>query len=288
MLPQRRSPRNPMMAGPFTGSHYLVQAMDRAAVVLRQFKPQPTLLADPHSEFRAEWQRDRLAAVDVDPVLRNHPPRESSTTLAMPWKTVVVPASRLRTLCESNDGTMAGHPAIWGMGPNRPAAKSNPLDVNERSTWRIRQSRCPGEGRFTDVVAGAYGERYAKYLYALDHRGLHIVREMTKCDASSRGIPLHSLLCEKAIVGGEIFFDAYDTGKVLINFGSARFPAESSEQAMRVAEFWLAIGYQTVVAMIPNREIGQGQYGFKDRYGENLQNMVFRTEEAQSRMLMCV
>ncbi len=220
--------------------------------------------------------------VHVDPTMRHHPPRTSDSTLAAPWKTVDVPASTLHLLREANYDEMPDHPFLWGMGANRPAANSNPLDTNERVTWKMKQLRRPGQGRFTDVAAGAYGERYSKYLFAIDHRGMHIVREMTKCDASSRGIPLHSLVCDQAIIGGEIFFDAEDTGKALINFGSARFPAESTEQAMKVAEFLLATGYDIVVAMLPDREIGNGQYGFKDRYGARLQNIVFRTAHQRS------
>ena len=45
------------------------------------------------------------------------------------------------------------------------------------------------------------------------------------------------------------------------------------------AEFLLALDYRTVIAMIPNRDLQQHPYGISDRYGTQVENMVFRCEE---------
>ena len=240
---------------------------------------------DPLHEHRVAWARSRQTRIRIDPMLWKEPPNTSDSTLAPPWRTVTVPRQTLRELIGPDYPYTRG-PAwpclssligYWGIGSGRAAANCNPLDVRRVLDEQIR-SRVPGQGPFNEVVRGPYGERYCKYLYVIDHEGMHIVREMTPCDFSSRGIALHSLMRDEAIVGGEIFFDAGDPGKVIINFGSARYPVTSNHQAERIAEFVLSIGYQTVVAAIPQREFLQGEYGLADRYGKDVANVVFVAE----------
>ncbi len=260
-----------------------------AKQISAQPDPQETVLHDPMQPFHAQWAEDRKSVINVDPVKRHHPPTESDSTLALPWKTVNVPPSLLRRLCKLDDEDGTTQTSFWDIGNMRPAGKSNPLDTNDWALGKIRQTRRPGNGRFTNVATGPYGERYSKYLYVIDDRGMHIVREMSKCDVSSRGVPLHSLVCTRGVVGGEMFFDTNDPGKVFINFGSARYPVASAEQAVKVAEFVLSVGYHTVVAMIPQRDFRQGDYGLGDRYGNEVQNVVFRIGDEQGRYpALCV
>ena len=230
-------------------------------------------------DARVAWAKARRSRIRVDPQLLVRPPQASDSTLARPWRSVVVPRSALRWLAESDYTHARSHTAIWGVGKNRDASNSNPVDVDGSALVGELQLRRPGQGRFAPVVCGPYGERYCKYLFVIDHLGMHIVREMTPCDLSSRGIALHSLMREQAVVGGEMFFDSRDVGKVYINFGSARFPVNSNYQAEKCAEFVLSLGYDIVVAMIPEREFRQGEYGLGDRYGKGVQNVVFRVDD---------
>lgn len=246
-------------------------------------KPVPVALdggpGDALHEARVSWAVARRSRIQVDPQLLAQPPRASDTSLANPWRTVFAPRSALRWLAETDHTHERSHGALWRIGANRPALNSNPVDVDGLAMQYELQSRRPGQGPFEGVVRGPYGERYSKYLFVIDHLGMHIVREMTPCDLSSRGIALHSLMREQAVVGGEIFFDMQDAGTVYINFGSARFPVSSNYQAERVAEFVLALGYPTVIAMIPERDFRQGEYGLCDRYGKDVQNIRFRVAE---------
>ena len=230
-------------------------------------------------EARVSWAVARRSRIQVDPQLLAQPPRASDSSLASPWRTVFVPRSALRWLAETDHTHERSHGALWRIGANRPALNSNPVDIDGLAMQYELQSRRPGRGPFEGVVRGPYGERYSKYLFVIDHLGMHIVREMTPCDLSSRGIALHSLMREQAVVGGEIFFDMHDAGTVYINFGSARFPVSSNYQAEKVAEFVLALGYSTVLAMIPEREFRQGEYGLGDRYGKCVDNVRFRVAD---------
>lgn len=233
-------------------------------------------LRDTLHEARVAWARARRTRFHIDPVLLQRPPQASDSSLARPWRTVMVPRSALRWLAELDYTHASSHACLWGIGSIRAASNSNPVDVDGSALSAEMLSRRPGQGRFAPVVCGPYGERYSKYLFVIDHHGMHIVREMTPCDLSSRGIALHSLMREQAVVGGELFFDSLDAGKVCINFGSARFPVNSNYQAEKCAEFMLSLGYETVVAMIPEREFRLGEYGLGDRYGKGVQNVVFR------------
>ncbi len=230
-------------------------------------------------EARVSWAIARRSRIRVDPQLLAQPPQASDTSLASPWRTVFVPRSALRWLSDTDHTHERSHGNLWRIGANRPALNSNPMDIDGLAMQYELQSRRPGQGPFEGVVRGPYGERYSKYLFVIDHLGMHIVREMTPCDLSSRGIALHSLMREQAVVGGEIFFDMQDAGTAYVNFGSARFPVSSNYQAEKVAELVLAIGYSTVLAMIPEREFRQGEYGLGDRYGKDVENVRFRVAE---------
>lgn len=237
---------------------------------------------DPLHDFRVQWARDRAKALLVDLATLDDNPRATDTTLAEPWRTVVVPDRKLKALEHHEYPVPTGIGSLWRIGECRPVSNCSPLDVNPAAIDAERMTRRPGsrswQGRFDGVARGAYGNRNFKYLYALDHRGMHIAREMTPCKLSSRGIVTHSILVDRGVVGGEIFFDVDDEGKVYLNYGSARLPVEDVRQAENVAEFVLALGYHTVVAMIPDRDLKKYPYAMRDRYGKDVENIVFRRE----------
>jgi len=227
-------------------------------------------------ETRVEWAKARRTKIIVDPIQLSSQHRVSDTTLDRPWRYVEIPPSHLEHLSGIHYVCASSSYRLWGIGKSKPAENSNPHDIYPSALQDQLHSRRPGQGPFTEVVTGPYGDRYSKYLFVIDHLGMHIIREMTPCDFSSRGIPLHSLMKSEAVIGGEIFFDTVDKTKVFINFGSARFPVESNFQAEKVAEFVLALGYQTVVTMIPNRDLRDDKYGMGDRYGKDVPNVVFK------------
>jgi hypothetical protein len=131
---------------------------------------------------------------------------------------------------------------------------------------------------FAGVATGPYGQREFKYLYLIDHDGMHIVREMTPCPESSRGIPMHSLIISDGVVGGEIFFDDDNPKVAYINFGSARLTFRDAEEADRTARFVLSLGYEKIIAVYAERDFSIKPYGMKDRYGEALANAVYVRE----------
>ena len=223
-----------------------------------------------------EWAQARMKAMEVDVRQIDKCPEQTDTVLAKPWRMVIVPVERLEMLRHVDYPCAGSSTMLWGIGPERPVGNCNTYDVNPRAIDFERSSSRPGKGPFRDVVRGAYGNRNFKYLWAIDHRGMHIAREMTPCALDSRGIITHSKLVDRGVIGGEIFFDIDDPGKVCINFGSARLPIQHTEQAYATAEFVLALGYDTVVAMIPDRDLSREKYDMGDRYGENVQNVVFR------------
>lgn len=271
-------------------SHPMNHHASRAAIQsnLRQVAHHPRLsirgtitdgaaiVADWQHHCRVQWARDKQSAMKVDLVRLNDAPRTSDTRLAPPWRMVDVPLEHLELLKHSTYPYCSSLVSMWFIGDGRDVANCNPIDINPGAIDHERMTRRPGEGRFDRVVAGAYGNRNFKYLFAIDHRGMHIAREMTPCALDSRGIITHSKLVDRGVIGGEIFFDIDDPGKVYINFGSARLPILRTEQAYATAEFVLGLGYETVVAMIPNRDLTKEKYGMADRYGDNVQNVVFR------------
>lgn len=234
------------------------------------------------NEELTAWCRARQSAMKVDPAHIDLNPGQTDSTLAPPWRIALVPRKRLEMLRYTEYPCAGVSTMLWGIGPERPVSNCNPYDVNPGAIDFERRSTRPGKGPFRDIVRGAYGNRNFKFIYAIDHQGIHIVREMTPCQMSSRGIPTHSILVEQGIVAGEMWFDMNDPGKVYINFGSARLPLADFWQAEKTAEFILSLGYHSVVAVIPDRKLSDAPYGMADRYGSHVQNIEFRiADEAQ-------
>jgi hypothetical protein len=238
--------------------------------------------SEPVDPELTEWARDKVKAMTVDLAKIDANPEQTDTTLAAPWRIALVPRGRLEMLQYTEYPCAGSSTMLWGIGPERPVANCNRHDINPAAIDAERISSHPGKGPFRPVARGAYGNRNFKYLYAIDHRGMHIAREMTPCKMSSRGIITHSILVDRGIIGGEIFFDIHDPGKVFLNFGSARLPLEDKWQAEKTAEFVLALGYHTVVAMIPDRNLRDAPYGMADRYGSRVENILFRQAEPDS------
>jgi hypothetical protein len=226
-----------------------------------------------------EWAKARTQAMTVDVSRLDENSRETDTVLLPPWRTVLVPKARVEDLKFHVYHYCSPSIWMWNIGYGRPVVNCNPYDVNPGAIDHERTTRRPGKGHFDSVARGAYGNRNFKYLWAIDHAGMHIAREMTPCKMSSRGVITHSILVDKGINAGEIFFDVDDPAKVFINFGSARLPMRDVREAEHTAEFLLALNYQTVVAMIPNRDLQQSPYGMSDRYGPHVQNMVFKLQD---------
>lgn len=226
-----------------------------------------------------EWAKARTQAMTIDVSRINENPRATDTVLRRPWRTVAVPRARVENLKHHHYYYCSPSISMWNIGYGRPVANCNSYDVNPGAIDQERMTRRPGKGRFDPVARGAYGNRNFKYLMAIDHEGMHIAREMTPCKLSSRGIITHSILVDKGISAGEIFFDIDDPYKVYVNYGSARLPLRDVKEAEHVAEFLLALDYRTVVAMIPDRDLKESPYGMGDRYGPHVENMVFKLEE---------
>lgn len=260
---------------------------DRPVMSTRAFTPSETLQEsrpiDAMHEFRVKWARDRQNAMTVDLGTLNDAPRVTDTALDEPWRMVEVPIKRLKELASHHYHYAQKDMPMWRIGCIKSVANCNPIDINPKALDSERMTRRPGQGRFDPVAPGAYGNRRFKYLFAIDHLGMHIAREMTPCSLDSRGVITHSKLVREGIIGGEIFFDVDDPGKVCINFGSARLPIEDLRQAERTAEFVLALGYHTVVAMMPDRDLSQFKYDMSDRYGSRVQNVVYRAQRVLTR-----
>ena len=226
-----------------------------------------------------EFAKARQQRMKVDVSRLNENPRATDTELLPHWRTILVPKKRIEALKSHEYHYCSPSIRMWNIGYGRSVENCNPYDVNPGAIDYERIARAPGKGPFDPVARGAYGNRNFKYLWAIDHQGMHIAREMTPCEFSSRGIITHSLLVDKAIVAGEIFFDIDDPYKVFVNFGSGRFPLRDVNEAEHTAEFLLALDYRTVIAMIPNRDLKQIPYGMADRYGSNVESVVFRRDE---------
>lgn len=248
----------------------------------RNFHENASGVASTISSFNQEfyeWSRARVKAMTVDVNKLNENPRATDTVLRRPWRTVIVARDRAENLKHHQYHYCSPSIWMWNIGYGRPVTNCNPYDINPKAIDYERMTRRPGEGQFDRVARGAYGNRNFKYLWAIDHEGMKIAREMTPCSASSRGIITHSILVDKGIIGGEIFFDIDDPNKVLVNFGSARLPIRNIGEAEHTAEFLLALNYKTVVAMIPDRDLQERPYAMGDRYGPHVENIVFKLEE---------
>ena len=155
--------------------------------------------------FFTEYKRMKLEAMKVDPVQIAHSPKVHQSTFAEPWKVVSVSNDEISALKEMDEDSFDSD-VVYNIGPDRGVSNTNPFDLPSATPSIQIKSKKPGEGVFTDITTGPYGQREFKYLYLIDHNGMHIVREMTPCPESSRGIPMHSLIKSHGVVGGEIFF----------------------------------------------------------------------------------
>ena len=240
--------------------------------------PRTAHYTDPLAKAYAEYQEMKKKAMVVDPKVIAATPKVISSTLAEPWKVVTVPDSELAALVALLYHGFEYATPLYNIAPQKPPSNTNPYDADTLPLEDQLQSRKPGEGIFTNVATGPYGQREFKYLYLIDFAGMHIIREMTPCEESSRGVPVHSMIKLRGVVGGEIFFDDQNPGVAYINLGSARFTFQNSVEAENVAKFILSLGYDKIVVVYQERDFSKVPYGMKDRYGEELANAVYIRE----------
>lgn len=243
--------------------------------------PRMVSLRKSHAEmlkpFFYEHQRMRQNAMVIDPVAIANTPKVRESAFAEPWKTVNVSVEEVSAFdrAEVDDGSPD---FVYDIGPMRDVTNTHPFDVPAAQPSTTIFSRKPGEGIFTEVTPGPYGQREFKYLYLIDHNGMHIVREMTPCPESSRGIPMHSFIKTRGIVAGEIFFDEANPKVAYINFGSARLTFKNAAEADMTARFVLSLGYDKIVAVYPDRDFALTPYDMNDRYGKALANAIYLKE----------
>ena len=240
--------------------------------------PRTVLYTYPLAKDYTDYLEMKKKAMVVDPEIIASTPKVVSSTFAEPWKVVRVGEREIADLKAMHyDGFEFGK-TLYNIAPYREISNTNPFDADTRALKNQLQSRKPGDGIFTDVATGPYGQREFKYLYLIDFEGMHIIREMMPCEASSRGVPLHSLIKGRGVIGGEIFFDDQNPRVAYVNFGSARLTFRNSGEAENAAKFILSLGYDKIVAVYSERDFSAAPYGMKDRYGELLANAVFVRE----------
>lgn len=242
--------------------------------------PRTVLCTYPLAKDYTEYLEMKKKAMVIDPKIIASTPKVVSSTFAAPWKVVSVSEREIGALKAMHYHGFEFGSTLYNIAPYREIRNTNPFDTDTRALENQLQSRKPGEGAFTQVVTGPYGQREFKYLYLIDHEGMHIIREMMPCEASSRGVPLHSLIKYRGVIGGEIFFDDHHPRVAYVNFGSARLTFRSADEAENAAKFILSLGYDKIVAVYPDRDFSAAPYGMKDRYGESLANAVFVRERS--------
>ena len=221
-----------------------------------------------------DWIEKNQQKLDLSSSDVNAP---GNSTFALPSGVVSMSASDIESFLVQKAEVHQG--VLHGIGKLRLPSDCNPLEVDGFVLEQHTQTTRPGLGRFKEVACGGYDNRPYKYLYVIDEQGLHIVREFTECEKSSRGIAVHSLIKSHGIIGGEAFFDANEPSRVFINFGSSRYYPTSVQQMENTAKYWLACGYDEVVAVYSSRDLHNKPYGMKDRYGKNLPNVIYRRAE---------
>ena len=226
------------------------------------------------SAYVQDWLEKNRQKLDLFSKETNAP---GNSTFALPTGVVSMSASDIESFLVQKAEVHQG--VLHGIGKLRLPSDCNPLEVSGFALGDQTQTTRPGSGRFKDVACGGYDNRPYKYLYVIDAEGLHIVREFTECEKSSRGIAVHSLIKSHGIIGGEAFFDANEPSRVYINFGSSRYYPTSVKQMENTAKYWLACGYEEVVAVYSSRDLQIKPYGMKDRYGQNLPNVIYRRTE---------
>jgi len=221
-----------------------------------------------------DWIEKNRQKLDLSSNEVNAP---GNSTFALPSGVVSMSASDIESFLVQKAEVHQG--VLHGIGKLRLPSDCNPIEVDGFVLEQQTQTTRPGLGRFKEVACGGYDNRPYKYLYVIDEQGLHIVREFTECEKSSRGIAVHSLIKSHGIIGGEAFFDANEPSRVFINFGSSRYYPTSVQQMENTAKYWLASGYDEVVAVYSSRDLHNKPYGMKDRYGKNLPNVIYRRAE---------
>lgn len=224
--------------------------------------------------YVTDWLEKSRHKLDLSSTEVNAP---GNSTFALPSAIVRMSQSDIESFLVQKQEVH--HGVLHGIGKLRLPADCNPLEVDGFVLENRTQTTRPGLGKFRDVACGGYDNRPYKYLYVIDAEGLHLVREFTECEKSSRGIAVHSLIKSHAIIGGEAFFDAHESGRVYINFGSSRYYPTSVQQMENTAKYWLACGYDEVVAVYSSRDLQEKPYGMKDRYGKNLPNVIYRRDK---------
>ena len=217
-----------------------------------------------------DWIEKNRQKLDLSSNEVNAP---GNSTFALPSGVVSMSASDIESFLVQKAEVHQG--VLHGIGKLRLPSDCNPIEVDGFVLEQHTQTTRPGLGRFKEVACGGYDNRPYKYLYVIDEQGLHIVREFTECEKSSRGIAVHSLIKSHGIIGGEAFFDANEPSRVFINFGSSRYYPTLVQQMENIAKYWLACGYDEVVAVYSSRDLHNKPYGMKDRYGKNLPNVRF-------------
>jgi hypothetical protein len=221
-----------------------------------------------------DWLEKNQQKLDLTSNEVNAP---GNSSFALPAGVVCMSASDIESFLVQKAEVHQG--VLHGIGKLRLPSDCNPLEVDGFILEPHTQSTRPGLGRFKEVACGGYDNRPYKYLYVIDEEGLHIVREFTECEKSSRGIAVHSLIKTHGIIDGEAFFDVVEPSRVYINFGSSRYYPTSVQQMENTAKYWLACGYDEVVAVYSSRDLQNKPYGMKDRYGKNLPNVIYRRAE---------
>ena len=221
-----------------------------------------------------DWIEKNRQKLDLSSNEVNAP---GNSTFALPSGVVSMSASDIESFLVQKAEVHQG--VLHGIGKLRLPSDCNPIEVDGFVLEQHTQTTRPGLGRFKEVACGGYDNRPYKYLYVIDEQGLHIVREFTECEKSSRGIAVHSLIKSHGIIGGEAFFDANEPSRVFINFGSSRYYPTSVQQMENTAKYWWACGYDEVVAVYSSRDLHNKPYGMKDRYGKNLPNVIYRRAE---------
>ncbi len=266
---------------PRSSTNFHRNALKNSADLGRQaprMVPRTAHYTDPLLKAFVAYQEMKKKAMVVDPKVIAATPKVISSTLAEPWKVVTVPESEFAALKATDYHGLEFGKALYNIAAQKPPSNTNPYDADTLPLKDQLQSRKPGEGIFTNVATGPYGQREFKYLYLIDFAGMHIIREMTPCEESSRGIPLHSMIKLRGVVGGEIFFDDQNPGVAYINFGSARFTFRDSLEAENASKFILSLGYEKIVAVYQERDFSKAPYGMDDRYGTTLANAVYVRE----------
>ena len=247
----------------------------------------------------AAWEREREKASQVDIRALLAADRVSGSSFAPPWSVEIVEPDTLDALEAETTGYrdrlaklqkvsgkrlpagLPGNPAMFGIGPLKPATGANLLDSSPSALNAFIIDLLPGERKLPALLRGPYDLRACKYLFVIDQYGLHVLHELTPCTTTARGFGGHPQLPAVngwAAIGGEAFFSDADDRKVFINFGSGRFPPDSVAQMEATSRYWLACGMNEVVAVFENRDLSRRAYGLGDRYGQQLPNKIYRRQ----------